>query len=73
MKKLHGILKATFEEVSRLTRESKHAADVQQPNKRKSAPANGIASKRFRAGEEPIEPDIEQTESFGASRLGLDE
>ena len=71
-KELYGILKATFEEVSRQEDESKQIEERQLlQGKRKADPANSVYSKKVRSAEGAAESLIDATSSFGASGLEI--
>ena len=70
-KELHGILKATFEEVSRQEDESKEMEDEQLQGKRKADPVINVSSKKVRSIQEAAESPIDVTSSFGASGLEI--
>jgi hypothetical protein len=70
-KELYGILKSTFEEVSRQEDESKEMEDGQLLSKRKADPALNVSSKKVRSVQEAAESPIDVTSSFGASGLEI--
>jgi hypothetical protein len=70
-KELHGILQATFEEVSRQEEESKQIEDEKQQSKRKAGPESNVAPKRFRPIQETAGQPVDPTSSFGASGLEI--
>jgi hypothetical protein len=70
-KELHGILKATFEEVSRQEDESKEMEERQFQSKRKADPVINAGSKKVRSVQGAAESPLDATSSFGASALEI--
>jgi hypothetical protein len=68
---LHGILKSTFEEVSRQEDMSKEMEDEQLQSKRKANPVLGVTVKKVRSDLGAVESSADVTSSFGASGLEI--
>jgi hypothetical protein len=69
VKELHGILKATFEEVSRRYKEGK--IEDSEPPKRKNVDMPAPSTKKARNSQTASQQTIDPSSSFGASRIDL--
>ena len=70
-KELYGILKSTFEEVSRQEDKSKEIANRLLQGKRKPDTIPSTSSKKARSVQGAAESPLDVTSSFGASGLGI--